>query len=576
MPEYLAPGVYIQELPSANKAIQAASTSTAGMVGLTERGPVGVPTLVTSAGAFKRIFGGLLDHNTYSNGQDALPHAANGFFANGGSRLYVVRVTGAGPAISTTTLKTTGDADTLKIYARSAGAWGDNLRLTISHSSRVETTLKTATAVDDTELELTSNFGLSLGSKLQVGAEEVKVTQVKADNKVEVDPAVTAVVAADAAVVSLEFDILVEKMSGGIAFETEFFTGLSLETEHPSFAPRLIGSSDDLGANPSELGDSAMIRLFQVASGRPNEGVVTLGSGGDGTVDDTTFVGTASDDPDDRTGIQALANEPGISLVAVPGQTSVTVQKALLTHCEQQVYRFAVLDTPLNSKLAAARDHRGNFDTTRGAIYYPWLTIADPFGAKGDVHAIPPSGHMIGIYARTDNARGVWKSPANEVVRNITGFNININKAEQDILNPVDVNCMRDFRSQQRGLRIWGGRTLSSASEWQYIAVRRTFLFIEQSLDAGLQYAVFEPNGQALWDTVRQSITGFLDGIWRQGGLAGATQEQAFFVNVGYGITMEQADLDNGRLIVEVGIAPLFPAEFVIIQISQKTLEATG
>ena len=162
------------------------------------------------------------------------------------------------------------------------------------------------------------------------------------------------------------------------------------------------------------------------------------------------------------------------------------------------------------------------------------------------------------------------------MIRNIRGFNVAINKAEQDILNPVHVNCLRDFRSAQRGLRVYGARTLSSNPEWRYVPVRRTFLFIEQSLDAGLQWAVFEPNAQPLWDTVRQSISGFLDGIWRQGGLAGAIQDEAFFVNVGFGVTMEQADLENGRLIVEVGIAPVHPAEFVIIRISQKTLEATG
>jgi len=162
------------------------------------------------------------------------------------------------------------------------------------------------------------------------------------------------------------------------------------------------------------------------------------------------------------------------------------------------------------------------------------------------------------------------------VVRGILGFDIAVNKGEQDILNPIHVNCLRDFRSEQRGLRAWGARTLSSDPEWRYVPVRRTFLFIEQSLDAGLQWAVFEPNAKPLWDTVKQSITGFLDSIWRQGGLAGVTQEQAFFVNIGYGITMEQADLDNGRLICEVGIAPVNPAEFVIIRISQKTLEAAG
>jgi phage tail sheath protein FI len=578
MPEYLAPGVYIQEMPSANKAIQGASTSTAGMVGLTERGPVGIPTLVTSAGSFKRLFGGLLDNTIYTGGMDALPHAANGFFANGGSRLYIVRVLAADAAIASADFPDDAAVPTMSVFSRSAGATGNNLRVTITHTNRVQTTLAADAAAADTSLSLTSAFGLTEGAVIDLGGATHTVTRLRPGNVIDIDPALAAGGATDDPVMSVEFDLLVEKMSGVIAVETEIFTGLNLSPTSASYAPLVIGSCADDGTAPSETGESVLIRLFiEAAPGlRPDDVQQTLAGGSDGTVDDSTFVGVASDDPVDRTGIQALANEPGISLVAVPGQTSTTVQNALLTHCEQQVYRFAVLDSQLDDRIADVRDHRGNYDSTRAALYYPWLTIADPFGARGAIHRIPPSGHMLGIYARTDNSRGVWKTPANEVVRNILGFDTAINKAEQDLLNPININCLRDFRSSQRGLRVWGGRTLSSDPEWKYIAVRRTFLFIEQSLDAGLQWAVFEPNGKALWDTVRQSITGFLDSIWRQGGLAGATQDEAFFVNVGYGVTMEQADLDNGRLIVDVGVAPLYPAEFVIIRISQKTLEAVN
>jgi len=378
--------------------------------------------------------------------------------------------------------------------------------------------------------------------------------------------------------VSVEFDLKIEKMANNVAFETELFTGLSLNESSPAYAPRVLGSCGAAGASPSEDGDSSMVRLFVPGGGgtRPDAGLHDIANGADGTIDPAAYIGTASDDPDERTGIQALANEPGINLVAVPGQTDVGAQKALLTHCEQQVYRFAVLDAPQGAKLREVRDHRGEFDSTRAALYYPWITVDAPFGPRGAFYAIPPSGHMLGIYARTDAARGVWKAPANEVVRNIRGFDVAVNRGEQDILNPININCLRDFRSDQRGLRVWGARTLSSDPEWRYVPVRRTFLFIEQSLDAGLQWAVFEPNAQPLWDTVRQSISGFLDSIWRQGGLAGSTQEEAFFVNVGYGVTMEQADLDNGRLMVEIGIAPVYPAEFIIIRISQKTLEAAG
>ena len=260
----------------------------------------------------------------------------------------------------------------------------------------------------------------------------------------------------------------------------------------------------------------------------------------------------------------------------MPGQTSVTVQDALVAHCERMRYRFAVLDTPLGARLADARAHRQNFDTTRAAVYYPGLVIADRFAPPGELRTITPSGHMIGIMARTDTTRGVHKAPANEVVRGILQFETKLGKGEQDILNPLHVNCFRDFREENRGLRIYGARVATSDPEFKYINVRRLLLFIEQSLDTGLQWAVFEPNDQPLWDTVKQSVSNFLTTVWRSGALAGLKQEEAFFVNIGYNITMTQDDIDNGRMIVEIGVAPVKPAEFVIVRISQKTREATS
>ncbi|MBU2113879.1 MAG: phage tail sheath subtilisin-like domain-containing protein, partial [Gammaproteobacteria bacterium] len=275
-------------------------------------------------------------------------------------------------------------------------------------------------------------------------------------------------------------------------------------------------------------------------------------------------------------GIQSLENEESISMVAVPGRTDVSLQNALLNHCEKMRYRFAVLETPRDSNLKAATSHRQNFDTTRGAIYYPWLVVGDSFGEKGDLLRITPCGHVMGIYARTDTTRGVWKAPANEVVRGILQFETALTKGEQDMLNPIGINAFRDFRTANRGMRLWGARTLSSDPEWKYINVRRLFLFLEQSIERGMQFAVFEPNTEMLWATVKQSISNFLIGIWRSGGLEGIKQEEAFFVNVGYNLTMTQTDIDNGRLIVEVGVAPVKPAEFVIIRISQKTREASA
>jgi phage tail sheath protein FI len=182
----------------------------------------------------------------------------------------------------------------------------------------------------------------------------------------------------------------------------------------------------------------------------------------------------------------------------------------------------------------------------------------------------------MGIYARSDNTRGVHKAPANEVVLGIRDVQVRLNKPEQDLLNPKHINVVRDLREANRGIRVWGARTLSSNPEWRYVNVRRLFLFVEESIDRGMQFAVFEPNSEFLWATVKRSITNFLTSVWRDGALEGTTPEEAFFVQIGYGITMTQDDIDNGRMIAVVGIAPVKPAEFVIIQISQKTREATG
>lgn len=832
MPEYLAPGVYVEEVPSGSKPIEGASTSTAAMVGMTQRGPVNTPTLVTSAGSYARQFGGLLHPDLFPAGRDALPYAAEGFFGNGGSRLWVVRIVGgnaaesrlnltalatgesagrsvaaqalagaaaievsspagivagdllliadgtrtetatvaalnptfllAGPltnnyaAGDTVTLQTAaptagvlqaavGAGDTqlqldneagiavgavlrlrddggdaaldelltvaavtppaganpaqidlaaplahdhaqastlevltnaatsvalaqpttagldpavlavpdvagfaadsavrvtdgaaatdfaviaavrtdpalvslaaplaanhavgatvsrvqpaLEVHALSPGVWGDSIRVSTRAVSQVETELAAdATAAGDT-IRLATAFGLFPGSVLVIGP-------VVDDTGAVTTPSTTAEVAAvdatagevtltgplgtayprETTVASQELTLVIERLEADRVVESEAFEKLSLAAGHPRNALTVVGFWDTAAGRPSRSGASTLVRLSLPATPTPVTASFVHGlarfldNGADdpATVDDAAYVGTASDDPDGRTGIQALENEPTISIVAVPGQTSVTVQKALVAHCEKMRYRFAVLDTPQGARLGDARSHRQNFDTTRAAVYYPGLVIADRFGAPGELMTIPSSGHMLGIMARTDTSRGVHKAPANEVVRGILQFETKLGKGEQDILNPIHVNCYRDFREENRGLRIYGARVATSDPELKYINVRRLLLFIEQSLDNGLQWAVFEPNDQPLWDTVKQSVSNFLVTVWRSGALAGTKQDEAFFVNIGYNVTMTQDDIDNGRMIVEIGVAPVKPAEFVIVRISQKTREATS
>ncbi len=202
--------------------------------------------------------------------------------------------------------------------------------------------------------------------------------------------------------------------------------------------------------------------------------------------------------------------------------------------------------------------------------------MANPLWKPGSSQApkeinVPPSGFIAGIYARTDVSRGVWKAPANEVVRGAVRFESDINAAQQEVLNPEGVNCLRFFFG--RGYRVWGARTASSDPEWKYVNIRRYFIFLEHSIDRSTQWAVFEPNGQRLWTNITDTISAFLYNEWRSGALLGTTPEQAYFVRCDRS-TMTQADLDNGRLVCEIGVAALKPAEFVIFRIGQKTADA--
>jgi uncharacterized protein len=293
-----------------------------------------------------------------------------------------------------------------------------------------------------------------------------------------------------------------------------------------------------------------------------------LAGGDDGTPPlDDAFIGEDFG-PGQRTGLQSMIDIDQVSIVAVPGKTSQAIQNALIEHCESLMDRFAVLDAPAGASIQTVQDFRNQYDTKYAAIYYPWITVRDSL--VKDRRNVPPSGHMVGIYARVDETRGVHKAPANEVIRGILDLEQIVNKREQDILNPspVNINVLRDFRASGRGMRVWGARCITSDTDWKYINVRRLFIFLEESIDEGTQWAVFEPNDEPLWARVRQSVVNFLTRVWRDGALMGTKPEEAFFVKCDR-TTMTQDDIDNGRLIMIIGVAPVKPAEFVIIRIGQ-------
>jgi len=392
--------------------------------------------------------------------------------------------------------------------------------------------------------------------------------------------------------------------------DRESFRNLSLDPRHSNYVLKVIGAIDD-GTVPLRKWDhrtdgaSLYIRVSDAESVPANREATrvgpetlvdvlpdgrrvpaqqrletVLGDNSIGSLTDGHYLGADNVDPERRTGLESLRNVEEVSLVAIPGQFSARLQQGLIDHCELMRYRFAVLDSrrePADT-IADVQDQRQQFDSKYAALYYPWLTIPDPFPENlADVrdYPIPPAGHMLGIYARTDIERGVHKAPANEVVRGIINLRRRVNKEQQDILNPypTNINVIRDFRDNNRGIRAYGARVVTSDSDWKYVNVRRLLIFIEASIERGLQWVVFEPNSEPLWARVQRVISNFLTAVWRSGAFEGVDVDEAFFVRCDR-TTMTQTDIDNGRLIVQVGVAPVKPAEFVIVRIGLWTARA--
>jgi phage tail sheath protein FI len=264
-----------------------------------------------------------------------------------------------------------------------------------------------------------------------------------------------------------------------------------------------------------------------------------------------------------------------IAIVAVPGATSQTSHDALLTHCKSLGDRVAVLDgvqtpkanagdsnltfTPAAISLSG-RSEAGSF----GAIYFPWIEVADPVTKR---RVVPPSGHIAGIYARSDATRGVFKTPANEVVLGALALEHRIGRNIQDGLNPDGINVIREFNGS---IKVWGGRTRAdgSSNQFQYVGVRRYMNYLRESIDEGTQWVVFEPNTPSLWKRIERTITGFLTNEWRSGALFGETPQQAFFVRCNADTNPPDVR-DLGRVVTEIGVATVKPAEFVIFRIEQ-------
>lgn len=357
------------------------------------------------------------------------------------------------------------------------------------------------------------------------------------------------------------------------------YEGLALGPGHPRFLGAVLGESpsrrSDWLEQPYAFVSDPQFNAHQLHDalfGEDERGVVELGGGNDGVPPNDVAYQEA---------LRSLLPLEEVSILAAPGHTAYegwpAIQRVLISHVERpRAYQIAVLDTPEGGAISGARDVRSRIDSKYAALYFPWVTVANPQWRPGRADVaqeinLPPSGFLAGIYARNDGQRGVHKAPANEVVRAALRFETDINHPEQEALNPIGVNCLRFFPG--RGYRVWGARTVSSDPEWKYVNVRRYFNYVERSIDVGTQWAVFEPNGEALWANVRQTIASFLYNEWRNGALLGTDPKEAYFVKCDR-TTMTQNDLDNGRLVCLVGVAVVKPAEFVIFRIGQKTADA--
>ncbi len=533
--EYYSPGVYVEEVSRGIKPIQGVGTAIAAFVGFTERaGPENEPTkllkkakMVTNWTQYTQHFGDFIP-NAF------LPHAVSGYFLNGGGQCYVISVAIQDRKSATAAqvaLPSSCDPrnESLVVKARQGGAKGNNLTVTIVHpppGSPSEPKAKPSTGEEGKE------------NSPPPKPDATFILRVKGNG------------------------VIPEQYEGVTVGNGKSNVKTMVNEKSQLIEIEIVGKGGKL------------------AERRPQAGIYNL-TGGEfkiAPVKPPAFQGSAPR----REGLGALEALDNVTMIACPDlMTSYQrgdfdlegvqiVQHAMLAHCQRMKYRFAILDTPPGMDPQQIKDWRlqeARYDSKFGAIYYPWIKVANLVGNNGHTILVPPSGHMAGIYARSDEERGVHKAPANEVVLGAIDLDVNVTKSEQGFLNPEGINCIRAF--QGMGVRVWGARTLSlSDQSWRYVNVRRLFNYVEASIERGTQWIVFEPNDQKLWARVRRDITAFLRRVWRSGALFGATPEEAFYVRCDEELNPHEVR-DAGQLIIEVGLAPVKPAEFVIFRISQ-------
>jgi phage tail sheath protein FI len=527
MPQYLTPGVYIEEIERGPRPIEGVPTNIAAFLGEAERGTT-TPLLVTSYTEYRRWFGDVFG----ANRDRYLPYAANGFFENGGNLLYVCRLTRSDAAVASI------DLGSYTLSATGGGVWGNRVYIAVGPSTTNQPDPK----------DSTKSVPVGFCVKLAYWSDDI-------GNQIPYDP--------------FNPDPTVSRGKTPRATLIETFDDLVVDPASSDYWDKRLNGNSALG----ELALKATGKQTDIPTTKT--GLFTGGTDGTGPIDSTDYVGDIGGNPPrtDAQGLTALNLDPyrDVSLLYAPAPLDAQkVGMALINHCEINHYRFAVIDPDSGTNDSGKLNPRILFtDTEYAALYFPWVYISDP--QNGATKLVPPGGYAVGVMARTDNERGVFKAPANEIARGVIDLEFNINDSQQAVLNPQGCNVIRDFPS--RGILVWGARTMSSNTLWKYISVRRLFIFLEQSIYEGTQWVVFEPNDQRLWARVKDTIRLFLRTQWREGALFGATEDEAFFITCDR-TTMTQDDILNGRLICEIGIAPVRPAEFVIFRIFQQTAEA--
>lgn len=576
MAEYLSPGVYVEEFDSGAKPMEGVGTSTAGFIGLAEKGPVvGVPQLVTNFADFKRTYGGYLSENEFGEYR-FLAYAVEHFFINGGARCFISRVV---PADAKQSMGSAPSAEesVVRFIAKNPGLWGDRIKINVSAASKAKTQILETAGEKTYRVKNGAGFlpgDIVAFTEKKGAAPEYNRVVTNQDNVIVFEREFAGNVVDTSLLPEKVISTCEINMEVKYEDSSETYENISFNINAPGYIEKKMAKSDLVIAEYIGKAKEEPISPYnEITAMGKAPAVIGLSEGSNGSVTSISaadFIGV-DNGAGRRTGIQAFVDNDVVSIMAVPGVTDPNVQLTLVAHCENLGSRFAILDIPRDArKVQDVAAHRDIFDSTYAALYHPWLEVFDPLDKKN--MALPPSGSVAGIYARSDNTRGVHKAPANEVVRACVGLDCQFNKGEQDILNPKGVNLIRVFPGQ--GIRVWGARTVSSDGSWKYINVRRLFIFIEETIKANTSWAVFEPNDEVLWVRVQRTISVFLTNLWRGGSLAGSSTDEAFFVNIGRN-TMSQDDIDNGRLICVIGVAPVKPAEFVIFRITQKTNEAS-